>query len=103
MQLHYHYASTSPPLIRVGHRRCSSIPVSPDIKALRVVNPLAPVEIPCAPKDQEVAAVRSGQTAMADSPFGEGVETGLLMLLLSDEPTAKLTANFDGQCRPVHL
>ena len=80
-QIHYHYDTTPVP-----DRTTISLqldPVSSKVRQLRVVNPIAPVEIPCMPG--ETAALCDRTAALADNaklygPFGSAVEGGLLGL-----------------------
>ena len=48
LQIHYHFAATPTP-DRSG-LAIQLDPDTPDVREMRVVNPLAPVEIPCAPR-----------------------------------------------------
>ncbi len=80
-QIHYHYDTTPVP-----DRTTISLqldPVTAKVRQLRVVNPIAPVEIPCMPG--ETAALCDRTAALADNaklygPFGSAVEGGLLGL-----------------------
>jgi hypothetical protein len=97
LQLHYHYSSEPTP-----DRSTLALQVEPgtkDLKALRVINPIGPVEIPCAPEDQD-APLCDRDAALADNvklygPSGAANESGLLMLC-NQTPEA-LTKDFDGQ------
>ena len=96
LQLHYHYSATPTP-----DRSTIAIQLDPGtapIKALRVINPLGPVEIPCAPADQK-APLCDRDAAIADDvrlygPDGADNESGL-MALCQQTPEA-LAARFDG-------
>jgi polyisoprenoid-binding protein YceI/mono/diheme cytochrome c family protein len=93
LQMHYHYDTTPIP-----DRSTVSIQVSPGtakLKQIEIVNPVAPVEIPCMPGQHAPLCDRSA--AIADDVrlyggIGAGAEAGLLGLCgkTSDE----LAANF---------
>lgn len=96
MQIHYHYADAPTP-DRSG-LALQLDPAEPDMKAIRVVNPLGPVEIPCAPKDAK-APLCDRAAAIADNvkhygPSGAGNEAGLLALC--HKTPEELTKGFDG-------
>ena len=64
-----------------------------------MINPIGPVEIPCAPEDQD-APLCDRDAAIADNvklygPSGAANESGLLTLC--GQTPEKLTANFDGR------
>ena len=92
-QIHYHYDTTPVP-----DRTTISLqldPVTSAVRQLRVVNPIAPVEIPCMPGD--TAALCDRTAALADNaktygPFGSAVEGGLLGLC--GKTQADLTSTF---------
>jgi len=96
LQLHYHYSDEPTP----DH---SGLSLQLDdgtkaIKQLRVVNPLGPVEIPCAPKDAKLPMCDRA-TSIADNvkhygPAGAGNESGLLALC--GHTPEELTKDFDG-------
>ncbi len=96
LQLHYHYAGEP-----VADRSGLSLqldPVDKNTRQLRVVNPLAPVEIPCAPKDAK-EPLCDRNAAIADNvrlygPSGAGNEFGLLALC--NRTPEELTKDFDG-------
>jgi polyisoprenoid-binding protein YceI len=96
LQLHYHYADA--PTADRSSIALQLDPVSSGVKALRVVNPLGPVEIPCAPEDageplcDREAALRDN--ARLYGPSGAANEGGLLMLC--NTTPAELTKDFDG-------
>ncbi|MGI8757408.1 MAG: YceI family protein [Acidimicrobiales bacterium] len=92
MQLHYHYDDKPTP--DQSGLALQLSPVKGSIKALRVVNPLGPVEIPCLPKDQK-KPLCDRDTAIAHSPFGGGIEGGLLALC--GKTHEQLEARFDGR------
>ncbi len=81
LQIHYHY-NTDP----VPDRTTIALQLDPGtapIKELDVVNPIAPVEIPCMPGQTGLLCDRNA--AMADNvrlygPSGAGIEPGLLAL-----------------------
>jgi polyisoprenoid-binding protein YceI len=97
LQMHYHFVGEVEP-----DRSTIAIEVEPgdsDVKAMRVVNPLGPVEIPCAPEDAD-EPLCDRATAMADlvrqfGPSGASNQNGLLMLCKTNP--AELTADFDGR------
>jgi hypothetical protein len=96
MQIHYHYAGKA-----TEDRSTLAIEVedgSSDVKAMRVINPLGPVEIPCLPEDQD-QPLCDRDTAIADNvrlygPSGASNEAGLLMLC--GKRPEDLVATFDG-------
>jgi polyisoprenoid-binding protein YceI len=97
LQIHYHF-----PVAPVADRSGLALQLDPDtpaIKELRVVNPLAPVEIPCAPEDaDEPLCDRSAaleENVRLYGPSGAGNQNGLLMLC--DRTPDELTADFDGR------
>lgn len=98
MQLHYHYSS-KPTLDQSGLAlQLDPVSKADPIKAMRVVNPLAPVEIPCSPA-QAKAPLCNRDAAIKDDaalygPSGAGNEAGLLMLC--GKKPSDLTATFDG-------
>ncbi|MEZ5140398.1 MAG: hypothetical protein R2711_16990 [Acidimicrobiales bacterium] len=63
LQMHYHFTGEVTP--DASTIALQTEPGDSDIKALRVVNPLKPVEIPCAPEDQDEPVSR---TATPRSP-----------------------------------
>ncbi len=97
LQIHYHFTGKATP-------DSSTIAIQvedgdSDLKALRVVNPLGPVEIPCAPEDQD-APLCDRDAALADNvelygPTGASNERGLLALC--GKTAEELAANFDGR------
>ena len=97
LQLHYHYSGEPTP-----DRSTLALQVedgSKRLKALRVINPLGPVEIPCAPADQD-APLCDRDAAIADNvklygPPGASNERGLL--LLCGKTPEGLTKDFDGK------
>lgn len=97
LQVHYHYGTEA-----VADRSTLAIQLDPlgsDVKAIRTVNPLGPVEIPCAPED-EGEPLCDRDAAIADNvrlygPSGAANEAGLLMLC--GKTPEELTADFDGQ------
>ena len=96
LQLHYHY-SDQPVPDRSGLSLQLDKP-TPAIKAIRVVNPIGPVEIPCAPKDAK-APLCDRDASLKDNvarfgPFGADNEAGLLSLC--GHTPEELAATFDG-------
>lgn len=96
MQLHYHYA-TAPTPDASGLALQLDDP-SAGHKELRVVNPLGPVEIPCAPADAD-EPLCDRAASIADNvekygPAGAGNEAGLLALCRRSPE--ELTKDFDG-------
>ncbi|MCU1368809.1 MAG: YceI-like protein [Ilumatobacteraceae bacterium] len=97
LQLHYHY--TGKPVPDRSTLALQLEPGTKDLKALRVINPIGPVEIPCAPADQD-APLCDRTAALADNvklygPSGAANEAGLLMLC--GRTPEQLTKDFDGQ------
>ena len=97
LQLHYHYDDTPTP-----DRSTLALQLDPGtkkLKALRTINPLGPVEIPCAPKDQKLPLCDRDAAIAANSELygGEaaGNEPGLLALC--GQTPEKLTKDFDGK------
>ena len=99
MQLHYHYSVAPTPDQSGLSVQLTPLNAKPKVKIIRVVNPLAPVEIPCAPTDQQkplcnrTAAINDDVRLYGSS--GAGYEAGLL--LLCGQTPAELTKGFDGQ------
>jgi len=96
LQLHYHYADQPTP-DRSGLALQLTKPTSA-YRSIRVVNPLAPVEIPCAPKDAK-APLCDREASIKDNvkrfgPSGAGDEAGLLALC--HHTPEELAATFDG-------
>lgn len=96
MQIHYHYA-TAPTPDASGLALQLDEPSSA-FKELRVVNPLAPVEIPCAPADAD-EPLCDRDASLADNvekygPSGAANEGGLLSLC--GHTPEELTKGFDG-------
>jgi hypothetical protein len=95
LQIHYHYDTTPTP-----DRSTLSIQTAPGtahLKKLIIVNPLAPVEIPCMPGT--VAVLCDRQAAINDDgrlygETGSFVENGLLMIC--HHTPDELTAGFNG-------
>jgi hypothetical protein len=97
LQLHYHYGAKPTP--DESGLSLQLDPLSKHVKAMRVVNPLGPVEIPCAPADAD-APLCDRAAAIKDNirlygPSGAGNESGLLYLC--DKTPAELTKDFDGK------
>ena len=97
LQLHYHYSGTPTP--DESTLALQLDPGDKKLKAIRVINPIGPVEIPCAPEDQD-APLCDRDAALADNvrlygPSGASNEAGLL--LLCGQTPEKLTKDFDGK------
>lgn len=96
LQLHYHFAGEATP-----DRSTVALQLDPATEerpVMRVVNPLGPVELPCAPADQD-APLCDRDAAIADNvrlygPSGAGNESGLLMLC--GQTAEQVAASFDG-------
>jgi hypothetical protein len=79
LQLHYHYNETPVP-----DRSTVALQFEPGdapVKDLEIVNPIAPVEIPCMPGQTAALCNRDaalGEAARLYGPFGAAVEGGLL-------------------------
>ena len=97
LQLHYHYSGEPTP-----DESTLAIQVEPGdekLRAIRVINPIGPVEIPCAPEDQD-APLCDRDAALADNvrlygESGASNEEGLLMLC--GTTPEELTKDFDGR------
>ena len=94
LQIHYHFDESSG--VRPDH---SGIALQLDkpsskVKAVRIVNPLGPVEIPCKPGAKEKLCNRDAAVAQVQKLYGTNDEAGLL--LLCGKTPQGLTANFDG-------
>ena len=97
LQIHYHF-----PVTPVEDQSGLAIQLSDmdsGIRELRVVNPLAPVEIPCAPEDAD-EPLCDRTAAMEENvrlygPSGASNENGLLMLC--NRRPDEMTADFDGR------
>lgn len=97
LQMHYHFTGEVTP--DESTIALQTEPGDSDIKPLRVVNPLGPVEIPCAPEDQDEplcdrdAALR--ENVRLYGPAGAANEAGLL--ILCGQTPEGLTKDFDGR------
>jgi len=96
LQMHYHFDDTPTPDESTLALQLDSTDTKR--KEMVVINPIGPVEIPCAPEDQE-APLCDRDAALADNvrlygPSGAANEAGLLMLC--DQTAEKLAATFDG-------
>ncbi|QXC62839.1 YceI family protein [Aquihabitans sp. G128] len=96
LQIHYHYADEP-----IADRSGLSLQLDPGgskIKELRVVNPLGPVEIPCAPKDaDEPLCDRDASIADNVTRFGRaGASNESGLLALCGHTPEELTKDFDG-------
>lgn len=95
LQIHYHYENAPTP--DRSSLALQTAPGSADVKKIRVVNPLAPVEIPCMPG--ETAELCDRKAALEDNrrlygDFGASTEQGLLFIC--HQSVSALTAGFDG-------
>ena len=96
LQVHYHFSD--PPTPDRSTMALQLDPLTTHRKKLEVINPIGPVEIPCAPKDQK-APLCDRDAAMAENvrlygPTGASNETGLLGVC--KHTSAELAATFDG-------
>jgi polyisoprenoid-binding protein YceI/mono/diheme cytochrome c family protein len=95
LQMHYHYdGAPVPDQTKLG---LQLDPVSAAIRPYVVVNPVAPVEIPCVPGDTAPLCNRDAAIAEAGreyGPFGAALEPGLLGICHRTQ--AELTATFTG-------
>jgi hypothetical protein len=94
-QIHYHYDRQ--PVPDQSSVSFQTDPVTAGIQPIDIVNPLAPVEIPCMPGVSAALCDRS--TALASDqqlygPIGQLAETGLL--LICNKTPQQLTMNFQG-------
>lgn len=98
VQMHYHYADTPVPDASTIELQLDKKADSPTVRPLRVVNPLAPVEIPCAPKDQdEPLCDRDAAIAENEKLYGgAGANNEAGLLALCHKTPEELTAGFDG-------
>jgi Copper type II ascorbate-dependent monooxygenase, C-terminal domain len=92
LQIHYHYSGKVTP-------DTSGLALQLDkpndtIKAMRVVNPLGPVEVPCAKGAKEKLCDRDAALKNIQKLYGTNDETGLLALC--GKTPEGLTKNFDG-------
>ncbi len=97
LQIHYHFGSSAEP-DRSG-LAIQLDPDTPDVREMRVVNPLAPVEVPCAPEDAD-EPLCDRDAALEENvrlygPSGAGNQAGLLALC--GHTPESLTADFDGR------
>jgi polyisoprenoid-binding protein YceI len=97
LQLHYHFSDTPTPDRSTLALQLDSGKTKR--KQMVVVNPVGPVEIPCAPEDQD-EPLCDRDAAIADNvrlygQIGSSYETGLLALC--GQTPEKLTAGFDGR------
>ena len=97
LQIHYHFGGT--PVADRSGLAIQLTPDTPDVKEMRVVNPLAPVEVPCLPEDAD-APLCDRAAAMEENvrlygPSGAGTQNGLLMLC--GRSPEELAATFDGR------
>jgi hypothetical protein len=95
LQIHYHHEGKATPDRSGLTLQLDPAATHPNIKKVRVVNPLAPVEIPCAPGIKAKLCDRTAAIRDDISLYGNSNEAGLL--LLCGQTPAKLTADFDGQ------
>ncbi len=97
LQIHYHHEGKATPDRSGLTLQLDDAATHPNIKKVRVVNPLAPVEIPCAPGStaklcDRDAAIRDDVRLYGSA--GSYIEAGLLTLC--HQTPAKLTADFNG-------
>jgi polyisoprenoid-binding protein YceI len=92
LQIHYHYDD----IVTPDHSGLALQidPYSPKIKAVRVVNPLGPVEIPCAPGAKEKLCDRDASVKRTQELYGTNDEAGLLALC--GKTPEMMTKGFDG-------
>lgn len=96
LQVHYHHEDTKITPDRSG-LALQLDPMSPKLRPIQIVNPLAPVEIPCMPGVKAPLCNRDAaiKKAVQDyGPIGEFAESGLLGLC--GQSPEKLTAGFNG-------
>ncbi len=94
LQIHYHHEGEVTP-DRSG-LTLQLDPPNKDRMKIRVVNPLAPVEIPCAKGVKAKLCDRTAAMQENQRLYGSGyIESGLLMLC--GKTPAELTKDFDGQ------
>ncbi|HEY4377940.1 MAG TPA: hypothetical protein VGM93_12315, partial [Acidimicrobiales bacterium] len=98
MQIHYNYSSELVP-DRSGIA-LQLDPLTAHVKPMRVVNPLAPVEIPCSPGAKAALCDRNASIAQYDKEYGYNNEASLLGLC--GETPADLTKDFDGTVAHSH-
>jgi polyisoprenoid-binding protein YceI len=94
LQVHYHYDTT--PVPDQSSLSLQLDPGTANIKPIDIINPLAPVEIPCMPGD--VAPLCNRNAALANA-FKEYGSTGLVeqgLLALCGQTVQGLTQGFDG-------
>jgi hypothetical protein len=96
LQIHYHYNAPATP--DSSTLAFQTAPASSNLPMVRVVNPLAPVEIPCAPADQ-AAPLCNRANALADDQrlygaAGSFIEPSLLRVC--GKTPDQLTAGFTG-------
>jgi hypothetical protein len=96
LQIHYHYSEPATPDRSI--LALQTAPASSNLPQVKVINPLAPVEIPCAPADQ-AAPLCDRNNALADDQrlygaAGSFIEPGLLRSC--GKTPEQMTANFTG-------
>ena len=94
LQIHYHYDTQ--PVPDLSALELQLAPGSSNVRPVQIINPLAPVEIPCMPGDQSTLCDRNAAIADDIQRFGPvgGIEQALLALCR--QTVAGLTAGFDG-------
>ncbi len=95
LQIHYHHEGAATPDRSGLTLQLDPAKTHPNIKKVRVVNPLAPVEIPCAPGVKAKLCDRTAAIKDDLRLYGESNEAALLALC--GQTPKKMTANFDGQ------
>ncbi|MCU1358662.1 MAG: hypothetical protein JWM89_4080, partial [Acidimicrobiales bacterium] len=99
MQLHYHFADKPTPDESGMALELTPADGKHHVKIMRVLNPLGPVEIPCAPKDAKAPLCNRDAAITEDArlygPSGASNESGLLYLC--NKTSSEVAATFDGQ------
>ena len=95
LQVHYHY--DKPPTLDRSTLFLQTDPGTADLAQIHVVNPLAPVEIPCSPGQTAPLCDRAAsvaQSVVEYGPSGQFIEEGLLQGCRKS--AAEVAASFDG-------
>ena len=94
LQIHYHF--DRPPTPDRSGLALQVDPGTSGVRPLQIINPLAPVEIPCLPGTQAALCDRSASLQNSLATYGPtGMVEGGLLLLCGQTPQ-QLTAGFDG-------